>query len=120
MQRVGVKRHVAVMVQPVPVAEVRDVDDQRIALPMTHGVAMIAGHDVVAMRPSVGRDNPEAVVGLDELNDRLRRLHDLADQSVADERRRTDDARDAPERGIVLVTERLRLGHRFGLVETSE
>ena len=48
------KRHVAVMVQPIAVAEVGDIHNQRIALPATDRVAAIRRHDVVAMRSSIG------------------------------------------------------------------
>src|SRR4030095_14940204 len=72
------------------------------------------------MRPSVGRDDAEAVVRLDELKHRLGRHHDLANKPIPDERRRADDAGDAPERGIVLVAERLRLRLHLRLVQTAE
>src|SRR6185369_1070445 len=72
------------------------------------------------MRSSIGWDDAEAVVRLDELKHRLRRHHDFTDEAVADQWSRTDDARDAPQRRIVLVAERLRLRHRVGLVKTPE
>src|SRR5262245_43430928 len=72
------------------------------------------------MRPTVGRDDSEPVVRLDELEHRLRSLDDLTNQAVADKRRRANDARDAPQRRIVLVAERLRLCHGLGFVQTSK
>jgi hypothetical protein len=35
------------------------------------------------MRPSIGRNDPEAVIRLDQLIHRLRRHHDLTDEAVA-------------------------------------
>src|SRR5262249_55633570 len=76
--------------------------------------------DVITMRPSVGRNDSEAMVRLDELKHRPGRHHDLTDEAVADERRRADDARNAPECRIVPVAERLRFRHDVRLVQTSE
>ena len=82
----GVER--TVVGQPGVLVEADGLDDQRVALEAADGVAEIAGRHVLAMRPSVGRNDPEerAIHIVIEEHDLARVLHDL---------RRRPDARDA-------------------------
>src|SRR6476646_482089 len=81
MQGVGMVRYPAFRGDPVRVDKVRLIDNQRVAFPMSHGVSAIGRRDIVTMRPSVGGDNLEAVVGLRQHHYELRSLDDLSDSA---------------------------------------
>src|SRR5256885_15975730 len=63
---------------PVGVGKVGLIDDQGIALPTAYGVSAIRRRHIVAMLPSVGRNDLETVIRLRQHDDELRSLHDLS------------------------------------------
>src|SRR5438552_8276786 len=75
-----VRERTSVDVEPPAVAEVVGVDDERVAFPVTGGVAVPPGLDVAVFRKrtAVGEDLPDAGIALITNDDQIRRLDDLS------------------------------------------
>src|SRR5258708_6692413 len=89
---------------------------------MPHPISTIRRGHVVAMRPSVGGNNLEAVVSFGEHHQELRRLHDLPHRPHIKQAyvQCSERSVDAAERRVVLVAQGLRLGLSRRLIQTGE
>src|SRR3984957_20950720 len=75
------------------VVEASDIDDERVSVPMSDGIAHVGRVHVVRMRAAVGGDHAENMIGLVENNHEPRLLNDL--QRVGLHRGRRDARRNA-------------------------
>src|SRR5258705_3849547 len=106
--------------QPVLTVEVRRVDNQHVAFPVTDGVAAIRRRDIVAMSAAVDWNDLEPVIRLGEQYHELRGLNDLSDVPLVHEADvRPDHARNATECGVVFFAEWLRLCGRLWLLKAG-
>ena len=95
----------ALLVQPALVLEAHSLHDERIAFPLTDGVAKPGRLGiVVGKRPAVGEDLPLSVVGFVQDEHQTRRLNDLAGLRMSVELHRID--RQTAGVGMVLAVVR--------------
>src|SRR2546423_13271185 len=99
--------HSALGEHPGRIREVRGIDDQRIAFPVTDRIATIRRWHVIAMCPSVSGNDLEVVVSFRQHDHELWSLNDLSDRSDAEQAhiQSAESRRNASQCGVVLVTQ---------------